>query len=383
MTKKSHNSHKKKTQESTQDKPRFNLEDPENVQQRIRAHFEEISQQMAFDEPEESDECEESETSKKDLLLIKSANDWLEIARTQPNPEMLFDEFWFEGEVCVLFADTNLGKSILAVQIGNSISKGEPIPGFRLGVPKQEILYLDFELSAKQFQNRYSVNFEHPYNFDENFKRIEINRRTSIPEKQTFEEFLLEEIERCLIKTNVKILIIDNLTYLLSEGEKSQTAKPFMKGLQDLADDYRLSLLLLAHTPKRDLTKPVNQNNMQGSKMLVNFLDSSFTISASTRDPNTRFLKQIKTRMNEYLFNSDNVAVCQINKPGNFLQFELIGFDSERHHMKEVGEKEKEKRIADALEMKKMGLTNVEIGKKLGVSESVIRKWLKKVSANS
>ncbi|MFD2520523.1 AAA family ATPase [Emticicia soli] len=378
MTKKSHNSHKKKTQESTQDKPRFNLEDPENVQQRIRAHFEEISQQMAFDEPEESDECEDSETSKKDLLLIKSANDWLEIARTQPNPEMLFDEFWFEGEVCVLFADTNLGKSILAVQIGNSISKGEPIPGFRLGVPKQEILYLDFELSAKQFQNRYSLNFEHPYQFDENFKRIEINRKVAIPEKQSFEEFLIAEIERSLLHTNAKILIIDNLTYLLSEGEKSQHAKPFMKGLQDLADDYHLSLLLLAHTPKRDLTKPVNQNNMQGSKMLVNFLDSSFTISASTRDPNTRFLKQIKTRMNEYLFNSDNVAVCQINKPGNFLQFELIGFDSERHHMKEVGEKEKEKRIADALEMKKMGLNNTEIAKRFGVAETSVRRWLKK-----
>lgn len=375
MTKKLKHPHTNDVQHLKEKQAPFNLEDPENVQQRIRAHFEEISQQMAFVEAEEPEESEDSNT---DLLLIKSANDWLEIASTQPNPEMLFDEFWFEGEVCVLFADTNLGKSILAVQIGNSISKGEPIPGFRLGVQKQEILYLDFELSAKQFQNRYSLNFEHPYEFDDNFKRIEINRRTNIPEKQTFEEFLLEEIERCLVKTNVKILIIDNLTYLLSEGEKSQTAKPFMKGLQDLAEDYRLSLLLLAHTPKRDLTKPVNQNDMQGSKILVNFLDSSFTISASTRDPNTRYLKQIKTRMNEYLFNSDNVAICQINKPDNFLQFELIGFGPERPHLKELGDKEKEKRIADALEMKKMGLSNVEIGKRLGVAETSVRRWLNK-----
>lgn len=354
-------------QHLTQNKPHINLEDPDNVQQRIRDHFEDLSRHStSFENQDEG------------LLMIKSANDWLEIARTQPNPEMLFDEFWFEGEVCVLFADTNLGKSILAVQIGNSISKGEPIPGFRLGVPKQEILYLDFELSAKQFQNRYSLNFEHPYNFDENFKRIEINRKVNIPEKQTFEEFLLAEIERSLLHTNAKILIIDNLTYLLSEGEKSQYAKPFMQGLQNLKKNYCLSLLLLAHTPKRDLTKPVNQNDMQGSKMLVNFLDSSFNINASTRDPNTRFLKQIKTRMNEYVFNSENVAVCQINKPDNFLQFEFIGFDSERHHMREVGDKEKEKRIADALEMKKMGLTNVEIGKRLGVAETSVRRWLKK-----
>jgi hypothetical protein len=41
------------------------------------------------------------------------------------------ESFWYEGELCILFADSNLGKSILAVQIGNSINTGiatEPFP---------------------------------------------------------------------------------------------------------------------------------------------------------------------------------------------------------------------------------------------------------------
>jgi hypothetical protein len=58
----------------------------------------------------------------KGLFTVKTASRWIEQAKTRPIPKMLFGEFWFEGELCILFADTNLGKSILAVQIGNSIS---------------------------------------------------------------------------------------------------------------------------------------------------------------------------------------------------------------------------------------------------------------------
>ncbi len=76
----------------------------------------------------------------KGLFTVKTAKRWIEQAKTRPIPQMLFGEFWFEGELCILFADTNLGKSILAVQIGNSISRGEQIRGFQLETPKQTIL---------------------------------------------------------------------------------------------------------------------------------------------------------------------------------------------------------------------------------------------------
>lgn len=55
-----------------------------------------------------------------DLLVIKPANQWLHEASVRPIPRMLFDELWFEGELCILFADTNVGKSILAVQIADA-----------------------------------------------------------------------------------------------------------------------------------------------------------------------------------------------------------------------------------------------------------------------
>ncbi|KUK77210.1 MAG: Uncharacterized protein XD92_0883, partial [Proteiniphilum acetatigenes] len=50
-----------------------------------------------------------------DLLEVKTANKWIEQASRRPIPRMLFSEFWFEQELCILFADTNVGKTILAV----------------------------------------------------------------------------------------------------------------------------------------------------------------------------------------------------------------------------------------------------------------------------
>ncbi len=170
----------------------------------------------------------------KGLFTVKTANRWIEQAKTRPIPQMLFSEFWFEGELCILFADTNLGKSILAVQIGNSISKGEQIRGFKLETLKQPILYFDFELSDKQFENRYSIKFEQHYSFDDNFIRVEINSDATIPEGQSFEDYLNHSLERSIIETEAKVLIIDNITYLKNETEKAKDALPLMKHLKAL-----------------------------------------------------------------------------------------------------------------------------------------------------
>ena len=90
------------------------------------------------------------------LLHIRTAEQCLEEASLQPAPKMLFDELWFENELCIFFADTNVGKSILAVQIADAIARGIPMEGFRLEGPPRPVLYLDFEISDKQFEKRYS-----------------------------------------------------------------------------------------------------------------------------------------------------------------------------------------------------------------------------------
>jgi len=312
----------------------------------------------------------------KGLFTVKTASRWIEQAKTRPIPQMLFNEFWFEGELCILFADTNLGKSILAVQIGNSISKGEQIRGFKLETPKQPILYFDFELSDKQFENRYSIKFEQHYSFDNNFIRVEINPDAVIPEAQTFEDYLNHSLERSITETGAKVLIIDNLTYLKNETEKAKDALPLMKHLKALKNKYGLSILALAHTPKRDLSKPITRNDLQGSKMLINFCDSSFSIGESHSDKNLRYLKQIKQRNTEQIYDAENVCVCQIDKPLNFLLFEFVNFGKEWEHLKQHTEKDKENLNEKVSELKQEGRSLREIGVELGISHMKVSRIL-------
>lgn len=342
-----------------------------NNPETIISHFEQLQKDL------------EAEKENKGLFKVKTANQWIEQAKTSPIPLMLFGELWHDSELCILFADTNLGKSILAVQIADSISKGKTIAGFKLEAEKQTVLYFDFELSAKQFEIRYCMKneaekvLEHHYSFDENFKRLEINPDAEIPENKSFEDYLNQSLEQSITETGAKILIIDNLTYLKNETEKAKDALPLMKHLKALKSRYGLSILALAHTPKRDLSKPLTRNDLQGSKMLINFVDSCFAIGESHTDKHLRYLKQIKARNTEIIYDTENVAICQIQKPFNFLEFEFVGFGTEREHLKELTEKDRETNIEKAKELSQKGYSQRQISTELNISLGAVNKYLK------
>jgi RecA-family ATPase len=292
---------------------------------------------------------------------------------------MLCGEFWHEGELCILFADTNLGKSILAVQIANLISKGQSDNVFKVEAVKQKVLYFDFELSPKQFEKRYSENYKNHYVWDSNLFRIEINPDcTAVID---FEGTLYSEIAKAVIEQEAKILIVDNITYL--KGQSTDTAKealPLMNMLNGLKKKYGLSILVLAHTPKINQSLPITVNHLAGSKQLSNFADSIFAIGLSNRGAQMRYIKQIKARATEKIYDSDNVIVCEIDKPGNFLGFNFIAFDNERTHLKEVSDTEQAETDSQIIELYKenTSLSARDIAKQLGTNHTRVLRLLKK-----
>lgn len=294
----------------------------------------------------------ESDNLPNSLFLSKPANVWLQEAATRPAPKQLYGSLWFEGEVCILFADTNVGKSILGVQIGDCISRGFYSAPFE-GMVREKILYLDFELSDKQFEARYSENFTNHYQFDNGFIRLEIDPDMILPDDVDFETYLLQSLEREIKATGSKIVVIDNLTWLKNETEKGGKAAPLMQELKRLKSKYGLSILVLAHTPKRDFSKPLSRNDLQGSRLLLAFADSCFAIGESQKDKSLRYIKQIKVRNTEHIYDSENVIVCNIEKRTNCLRFEFAGYSSEREHLKEESDKDRkniDEKIIEAFE---------------------------------
>ncbi|WP_417196986.1 AAA family ATPase [Bizionia sp.] len=318
--------------------------------------------------------------SNTSCFVVKPANQWINEARLRPIPKLLYDRFWFEGELCILFADTNVGKSILAVQIANSISKGIAIKGFEIESKPKKVAYFDFELSDKQFEKRYSDNYKDHYVFNDNFLRVEINTEVDVPKQfKDYEEYICHSFEAVIEKHQAEVLIIDNITYLKSDNERAKDALVIMKHLKALNKKHGVSILVLAHTPKRDATKPITKNDLSGSKMLMNFCDSAFAIGESASMPSVRYIKQIKQRNTEQVFHAGNVAVCRIENPHNFLQFEFEGFGSEEEHLKQYSTSDISDRDNTISDLKEEGLPNTEIASKLGISEGTVRNTLKRL----
>jgi len=313
------------------------------------------------------------------ILMVRGANYWLQQASMAAVPKMLFGKFWHEGEVCILFADSNLGKSILAVQIADAITKGTGKNPFEVEAPAQPVVYLDFELTDKQFEARYSVDYANHYQFNNNFLRGKINSDIELPNGfDDFDEYLNHDLERIVIETGARILIIDNITYLRNETEQAKGALPLMKHLKNLKNKYDLSILVLAHTPKRDLSQPITSNDLGGSKMLMNFCDSAFTIGQSSADSGMRYLKQIKQRNTEQVYGDSNVCLCTIDKPHNFLQYHFFEFNHEWKQLarKRSDDQQKDK-LAKALELKALNWTLREIGDELGLSFQRVDRMLR------
>ncbi len=303
----------------------------------------------------------------KGIFILKTGKQWLKEASEKPQPKALFLCLWYEDEVCILFADTNLGKSILAVLISVKIAES------------QKVIYFDFELSDKQFEARYSNNFTNHYSFPDNFLRAEIDSDEADFEAAGFkslEDYINFSIEQSIVSTGAKVLIIDNLTYLRSETEKAKEALPLMKYLKALKKKYGLSILALAHTPKRNLSQPISRNDLSGSKMLINFCDSAFAIGESAKDKSLRYLKQIKSRNSENIYDAENVAVYEITKPDNFLSFTFVHTSSEHEHLKQYSKEDRDSNIERVKELSGKGISQREISRQLGISLGAVNKYI-------
>lgn len=299
------------------------------------------------------------------MFSVKTANRTIQEAANRPNPIPLWLTLWYQGEVCCLFADSNLGKSIYAVQIASSIAE------------KDKVLYFDFELSDKQFQLRYTNEVTGAlHRFPANLYRVEIAREYHYPQGD-FEDALIMEIEKLAVDADCRILIIDNLSYLCMTSEKGEDAGRLMSRLMELKRKHGLSILILAHTPKRPLNMPITQNDLAGSKKLYNFFDSVFAIGKSAKDGNLRYIKQLKVRYGNFEYDSGNVIVCAIEKTDDFLRFVTVGHASESDHLKEITEEERNRMKNDAKTLHSQGMSYREIAAKLDISKTTAERYCK------
>jgi RecA-family ATPase len=102
-------------------------------------------------------------------------------ARYQTDICPFFDVFFQYEELVIMFGDTGKGKSIAAVALADSISKGQSFMGLENAYGPLPVLYYDFELSDKQFEKRYTSDQGGAYSFSDNFFIDNVDLATLTP----------------------------------------------------------------------------------------------------------------------------------------------------------------------------------------------------------
>src|SRR5687767_10426713 len=83
---------------------------------------------------------------------LRKANECVAEGKRAKPQAPLFDEFWREGELAMLFGASGAGKSLLAVQIADALARGTPLDGFVMPRSRRKVLYVDLDLSDAQFR---------------------------------------------------------------------------------------------------------------------------------------------------------------------------------------------------------------------------------------
>lgn len=294
---------------------------------------------------------------------IRPAKQWMAEAANRPNPKSLWLSLWYENEVACLFADTNMGKSIYAVQIAEHVSQ------------EQKVLYFDFEMTDKQFQLRYTdAETGKLHDFNDNLLRVELS---PVYVDLSNIHSIISHISDAVDISGARVIIIDNITWICNRAESGDAAGELMQMLIDLKRRKGLSILVLAHTPKRNTASKLTQNSLAGSKRIANFMDSMFAIGATQTDrPAGRYIKQIKVRSSEMEYGEDHVITAWLVKEGDYVSLMHIGFGRECDLLAPVDSNEANlKERVSALSEE--GLSVRKIAEQLGVSKSLVFKVMK------
>lgn len=291
-------------------------------------------------------------------LIAKPANTWMTEAAARPMPRDLWNSIFYENDLAILFASSGLGKSILATQIAHEISQTE------------RVLYLDCEMSDMQFQRRYEG-----FKFSPNFFRVELYPEAERPKGVTDEDFIITSLEEAALSLGARILIVDNITYLRSDTEKAKDALSLMKRLKELKQKHGLTILSIAHTPKRDASRPISPNDLAGSFLLYGFCDAVFAIG-SGQDTHVRYVKQLKTRYTETLYGAENIIAFEIEKRNDgFLFFRFTGYGREIDYLTANPREQRDEQII-SLHLAGYGVNS--IARELKISNATVSRVLQK-----
>ncbi len=237
------------------------------------------------------------------MLETKPANDCLRTPAAKTTPTNLFGGLWRIGELAVLAGESGVGKSILAVQIAESIARGRSAPVTRhSSLVPQNVLYLDFQHTDGQFAERYMCLSPIPGKLPVKYRfssRLSFTRFGEIDIPEAFNGDIARYFDHSLNLTladeNAKVIVIDNLAWLDPKATGNAAAIRRLRSLKLYAMTNEVSILVLHNSRARRLRPHSSLVTCPLSEDLAQIPDSIFSLCPSTFSPDIRYVKHLRS----------------------------------------------------------------------------------------
>ena len=321
----------------------------------------------------ESAELDRTDT----MLLTRPASDWhLPVRDRKAYSEELFGPLWRVGEVALLFGPRGVGKSVLAVQIAESIARGRPVPP----IPKsksrrrgEKVLYVDMQRSEAQWTERYTFASPVPgrlrrrYRFSKNFDRAGIDWTNVDLEAYNRDpvKYALRSIFHNIEDSRAKVVIIDDIQL---GGANALGRKGILRTMQTLkmwAATEGLSILVLASAGSPRVSSPhVSKGSSSPHSALriphsafLSLADTVFALAPSTFGPQYRYIKPLRSPVHPSSFDihhSHDVLTFQLNSEGPFLALRFLGPSNESDHLRDYAAEARDCLVSDSERKKQL-----------------------------
>ena len=284
-------------------------------------------------------EGKQADTDIKTGFNVKPANDWLD-EKVIPI-QMLAGPIVGFGTISFIAGGPGAGKSMLGIQLANELAQGNGIFGLpnEYGKPLK-VLYLDLENSLAEFQDRYKDDRGNKFDFSPLLfiGRTDYDEYADMP--------FVSKIKAEYRKSPSDVIIIDNLSAIGdTDLEKTTVAKTFMNKINALRNKLgNVTIIILAHTPKRYALEKASLNQIAGSAMFANYAGNITMIVPLSNG--LCYLVTLKGRSvkEEHKFSSDRVMLLEKSKEKSFLGFNFIGYANEDDLIEPIDRKTQKER---------------------------------------
>jgi len=231
----------------------------------------------------------------------------VEEGKQQPPRRKIIGPFLIENTNTFFFSRSNYGKSLIAFAIALCASTGMSFANCLALINECEpmkTLLLDMEMDAKTISDRHGIAIS---NTDPELLKnfVYLHPRSDNPFLTGFQ--LLEKIEKAAVDTQSKLIIIDNISGIISDSLKAEFAASMIDMLNRVRERTGAQFLVIGHTTKGDVKTAITETSYYGSSVLWNHFMEIFYLD-QTKDGRF-FLCASKSKQKE--FYTETVPVFQ------------------------------------------------------------------------